>query len=338
MIIINHPRVSIIILNWNGWRDTIECLQSLYAIKYSNYQVVVIDNGSTDNSNHEIERYLLNKESLDICFINYKKNNIILKETQKVYPVKKDDKFIKTIFIKNEMNYGFAEGNNIGIKYILGLNDSDYILLLNNDTIVHEDFLDELVSIAVETKEIAFVGPKVYYYNYKGRKDILSFAGGCLNFYTATPTHIGDREIDNEKYDYIRDVDYLEGSCLLANIEAIKKIGLLDASFFSYWEDTDWCIRARKKGFRAVYSPSSKIWHKVSTSSNKISGLNQYYMVRNSILFTRKNASKGQLIVFLIFFLLIKFWILNIKYILIYHNLNINISIAKGAIDGFITN
>ena len=133
MIIINHPRVSIIILNWNGWRDTIECLQSLYAIKYSNYQVVVIDNGSTDNSNHEIERYLLNKESLDICFINYKKNNIILKETQKVYPVKKDDKFIKTVFIKNEMNYGFAEGNNIGIKYILGLNDSDYILLLNND-------------------------------------------------------------------------------------------------------------------------------------------------------------------------------------------------------------
>jgi len=181
------PIVSIIILNWNGWEDTLECLESLYQINYSNYEIMVIDNGSEDNSIEKIRKYCEGSLKVKSPFFEYSNVNKSLKlfeydendfidlEIVKEYKnLRAPDKLI---LLKNRKNYGYAEGNNIGIEFTLKNIKSDYVLILNNDTVVEQNFLNEMIEIAESNEKVGCVGSKVYYYNYKGRKDVISFAG-----------------------------------------------------------------------------------------------------------------------------------------------------------------
>jgi GT2 family glycosyltransferase len=167
----NHPRVAIIILNWNGWEDTLECLESVYQINYPEYDVIVVDNNSEDISIKKIEDYCAGYIKVDSNFFNYQNKNPIkifeyssnelqsskLPEMDVINSVKPNEKLI---LIKNHKNYGFAKGNNIGISYALKSLDADYVLLLNNDTVVDKDFLTELVDAAKTNDNVGFVGPK----------------------------------------------------------------------------------------------------------------------------------------------------------------------------------
>ena len=137
-----------------------------------------------------------------------------------------------------------------------------YILILNNDTVVDKSLLDNLVVQAESDKMIGFVGPKTYYYNYHGRTDVINFSGGRLDIWRGNSYPIGYQEIDLGQYDTITSVDYVEGSCFLARTELFEKIGYFDKNFFTYWEETDLCMRAIKAGYRLVYMPGAKIWHK----------------------------------------------------------------------------
>lgn len=265
------PKVAIIILNWNGKEDTIECLESLKHITYLNYEILLVDNGSTDGS---VE-----------C----------LRER---YP--------EMVIIENEKNLGFAEGNNVGIRRAMEKN-VDYVLLLNNDTVVDSEFLGELVLNMRSDLKIGFVGPKVYYYDYNGRKDVLNFAGGGINLWKGKTYHIGLNEADIGQYDEAREVDYVEGSCVLVRTYMLKKIGLLNSAYFTYWEENEWCMRGHRVGYKAFFAPKAKIWHKIGASN--VGTTKQYYMARNMFWFMKEYTSKTQYILFLLYFFGYKMWI-----------------------------
>jgi GT2 family glycosyltransferase len=251
------PKVSIIILNWNGLEDTIECLESLKHITYSNYEILLVDNGSTDGS---VE-----------CF-------------RERYP--------EMEIIENRENLGFAEGNNVGIRRAMDAR-ADYVLLLNNDTVVDPEFLGELVKVARSDKRIGVVGPKIYYYNYAGRKDVVWSLGIKTNYKCLfLAKSIAEGKIDVGQFDRTKKVDGLVGCAMLIKREVIESIGFFDVEYFVYGEEEDFCIRVRKNRWNIFCAAKSKIWHKVGGSSG--GGFNKliaYYKVRNKILLMRKNFS-----------------------------------------------
>jgi len=223
-----HPLVYILVLNWNGKDDTLECLRSLSEITYPNTRVVVIDNASIDGSVTAIRGQ---------------------------YP--------SVHVIENTTNLRFAGGNNVGIRYAVE-QGAELVLLLNNDTTVDKHFVSELVLPFVSDKTIGIGGAKIYY---SSQPDRLWYAGGRIEWWKGWISHRGIREIDNGQHDRSGETDYITGCCLLVRREVVERIGVLDNRYTMYGEDVDWCVRARKAGYSLWYVPSAKIWHKVSVSS-----------------------------------------------------------------------
>lgn len=247
-----QKKVYVIILNWNGKNDTLECAKSFEKINYGNYKIIVVDNGSSDESVFEIK-----------------------------------EKYPEITIIENEKNLGFAGGNNAGIKY--AINDgADYVLLINNDTTVEKDFLNKLAEAGESDKDIGLVGSKICFYSEPGR---IWFAGGNVNWLKNKGMHIGLDEMDEGQYDKTKEMDYLTGCCLLIKREVIEKIGLLSEDYFLYYEDTDFALRAKNAGYKSVYVPSSKIYHKVSRSTKPGSSSYIYYHTRNGLVMARRTGS-----------------------------------------------
>lgn len=244
-----RPRVAIIVLNWNHADDTLACLRSVMALSYPAIHSVVVDNGSTDDS---------------VARINSTYPNIEVIQTGE--------------------NLGYAGGNNLGIRHALAYG-CDYVWLLNDDITVAPDSLSALLEVAREAPDIAFLGPKVYM---KEEPDRILSAGGPLAD-GWQPQHIGIGEIDSGQYDTIRDVDYLSGCAVLANACALESIGLLDEDFFAYHEDTEWCYRAKKAGWRVTFVPQARVWHPDTRRRDPASSLVTYYAARNHLLFLRKH-------------------------------------------------
>lgn len=304
-------KVAIIVLNWNGWEDTLECLESLFQINYQYYDLIVVDNDSEDHSLEKIRDYCNGKIKVKSSFFKYSNQNKPInifeyfESESKIADNICEDYFKlgsneKLFILKNEKNYGYAEGNNIGIKFALNKLSPDYILILNNDTVVDRNFLKELINTSDSEENVGFVGPKTYYYDFEGRKDIINFAGGKFNMWLGIPSHIDMKNPDNTLYNQ-KIVDYVNGSCMLINIETLKKIGLLDSTYFLYWEENDWCYRASKLKLKSFYAPKAKIWHKTKVSIEKLGKIKDYYMIRNRIIFMKKYASKIQFFTFFIY-------------------------------------
>lgn len=236
-------KVSIIILNWNNYKDTKECLLSLDKITYPNYEVIVVDNGSIDGSTLKI---------------------------QKDFPQHK--------YIYNKDNLGFTEGNNIGMKYAMK-KGTDFVLILNNDVVVEKNFLESLVDIALRNPDVGIVGPAIYFYR---EPEKLSRTGCKINYW----------RINTKVYDSVEsaEMDWVYGCCLLVKKEVINKIGYLYEPYFLSYEDVDYCVRAKKAGFKIIYEPKAKIWHKSGTTLKNISSSYHYYFNRNKLLFIKRNA------------------------------------------------
>lgn len=312
-----NPKVTIIITNWNGWQDTLECLESLYQIKYPNYDIILVDNNSEDNSILKIKEYCEGRIKIKSKFLKYNPNNKPIEVIE--YTNEESENECNSInkgiiLIKNNANYGFAEGNNIGIRYALNSSNSDYVLLLNNDTVVDKKFLEELVKVSESDTTIGFVSPKTYYYNFDNRHDVINFAGGSLNMFKGQSQSIGANEIDKGQYDKIKTVEYGEGSCLLIKREVLEKIGLFDTKYFAYWEEADLCTRGHKAGYRSIYVPKAKIWHKVSASTDDPTKL--YYYTRNKFWFMQKYSNRMEYLSFLLLFFGFYFWNLICRYTL----------------------
>ncbi len=246
----HDPKVSIVILNWNGKKDTIPCIESLYRITYSNHDIIIADNGSTDGSCEEIH-----------------------------------EKFLDITLIKNKENLGFTGGNNIGINYALK-HGADYVLLLNNDTLVEPNFLSELVNVA-ELKKAGIVGPRIYYYSLPY---ILWSAGGSFIPLIGKARTRGINQVDSPKYNVLKKVFWLTGCAILVKKEVFEKIGVLEELYFSNYEDLDFCYKARKAGYSIWYVPSSVIYHKVAQDWGGLDNpLYIYYQIRNNLLFIKRN-------------------------------------------------
>ncbi len=312
----NHkaPQVSIIVLNWNGWEDTLECLESIYQIKYPNYDVMVVDNASQDDSIHNIKQYALGLLKVESGFFEYNSLNKpleVFEFPEKEYPenIKTDLSLIpsdkKLILIKNNDNYGYAKGNNLAMNFVLDKLDSDYILVLNNDTVVHENFLREMVNAAEEDTHIGCVTPKVYYYDYQGRNDVISHAGEKFNLYIGRGKRFCKDQLDLGQCNQSRTVDTIEGCSIMFKREVLKTVGLFDPIYFAYWEDTDLCFRIRENGYELLYVPQAQIWHKIGVSWDSYFSyfVIYHYMVRNRLIFMWRFASRLQKTTFTIFFI-----------------------------------
>lgn len=248
-----HPMVYLIILNWNGKVDTLECLASVTRINYPSYKVIVTDNGSTDDSVKAIAR-----------------------------------EFPHAIILQTGANLGYAGGNNYGIAYALKHN-ADYIFLLNNDTVVSEDVLSQLVLSAALLPKGSVLGAKIYFFDHPEK---LWFAGGRWRNESQDFEHLGHGQPDGAAFSSITEIDYVTGCALFSDASTFRNVGLLDEKFFLTYEETDWCYRARSKGYKCFLVPNAKVWHKVSASfGGANSPMVQYFMTRNRLLWAKKHAS-----------------------------------------------
>ena len=264
-----NEKISIVIINWNGWKDTIECLESLFQIDYPGYQIVIVDNGSQDSSVKRIKDFINGQINIKSPFIE---NPTIPPQKPMIEynldEIKWGGSMInndaantpgQVILLKCDKNYGFAEGNNIGIRFSLENLSPDYVLLLNNDTFVERDFLGKLVELAENYQQIGVVGPKVCYYH---QPHIINSAGVVMDWYSGTGNNQGIKQLDSGLFDATLDFDALIGVCLLIRASLFEKVGYLDNKFFLLLEETDFCLRVKKNNFRVVFHPKSKVYHK----------------------------------------------------------------------------
>jgi GT2 family glycosyltransferase len=248
--LVAEPYVVVVVLNWNGAQDTLRCLESLQKVAYRRCDVLVVDNGSSDDSVGLLRRAFPDVE-----------------------------------LIETGDNLGYAGGNNVGIERALA-RGADYIVLLNNDTVVDPGFLDTLVEVAGRYPKAAFLGPKILYLD---RPDILWFGGGRIDWSNG-PSHIDHDTKDVLADTTAREVDYITGCCLMVRASAITAIGVMDPRFFLLFEESDWCVRARERGWQSVYVPHARILHAVSQSfGGPGSPTYRYYFARNELLFYSKH-------------------------------------------------
>lgn len=265
------PTVAVIILNWNRPRLSIKTVNSLLKIhhRHFNYQVFLIDNGSTDNSTKQFRR---------------------------IYGQNK-----KITILSTGSNLGFVDGNNFGIKHALK-NKYDFILLCNNDLLFDPSFLEKLLIPFKKNNRLAIAGPKIYFapgfefhhsrYRQKERGRVIWSAGGHMDWDNILGSNIGIDKVDSGQFDQpLTTIDFISGCCLLIRASALRRIGLLDPAYFMYFEDVDYCQRAKKLGYKILYQPDSKIWHLNSGSSGPGSQLHNYFITRNRLYFARCYAN-----------------------------------------------
>lgn len=244
-----RAKVGIVVLHWRGLDDTLACLESVTRLTYWPREIVLVDNSGDLYPND------LRSRDLDAL-----------------------------ILLRAPQNLGYTGGNNLGIRYALH-HDCDYIWLLNNDVTVAADALSVLMNVADRERRAGFLGPAVHL---REAPERLLSAGGILDADGWT-RHRGLGKVHSAQFDAVRDVDYLMGCALLVSRRAIEAIGLLDEEFFTYYEDVEWCVRARRMGFRVMVVPAARVWHPDTRRRDEFSPFVTYYVTRNSLLFARKH-------------------------------------------------
>ena len=261
-----HPLVYVVILNWNGWQDSVRCLHSLSTVTQPLCHLLV-DNGSTDDS------------------VDY------LRET-----------FPDLNIMETGRNLGFAGGNNVGIKYALA-QGADYVLLLNNDTVVDPDFVQPLLQVLEKDTTVAAVNPKIYFLHEMNR---LWATGGTTRFWLAYSGNRGRGKLDRGQFDEVETVDFGTGCCLLIRRNVLEEVGLFDTDYFAYYEDLDWSCRAQRHGYNIKFVPESKIWHAVGSASKNEGGQQSAYVhflvARNQLWALRTYAGSVRGLAYIAYF------------------------------------
>jgi GT2 family glycosyltransferase len=256
-------KTLIVVLNWNGRALTEECLHSLLAMEGEPFEILVVDNGSRDGS------------------VEYLR-----------------DRFPQVEIIANGRNLGFAAGCNIGIRQGLA-EGADYVLLVNNDTIVDSSLLRELVAEAERNRQAGIVSPKIYYFE---PNDAIWWVGGTYSRWTGLPLHIDLKKKDTGKHDSPRNLDWATGCVMLLRSEALRAAGLFDEPIFAYSEDVDLSLRMRKAGYTVRYAPAAKAWHwhREGIEYNKNVGehVRSFMVMRNLLWLMHKHAKTYHWITF----------------------------------------
>lgn len=277
-------KVCVVILNWNGWRDTLECLESLFKSSYTEFSVIVCDNFSTDDSITIITQWASRI---------FKPEQFVSLTEEQISDYAKIESTNRFILISNNANHGFAGGNNVGIRLALKSNDCEFIWLLNNDTTIESKALELLVEKINSNERIGICGSLLCYYH---NKNLVQAIGGVtFNLLLARGVQIGQglANIPNQ-IDSLAMIQptYIAGASMLVRKKLILDIGYMEEKYFLYFEEIDWAERCFPNWILAV-APNSIIYHKegstIGTSSLATrSTLSQYYLNRNLILFYYK--------------------------------------------------
>ncbi|MCL5996869.1 MAG: glycosyltransferase family 2 protein [Chloroflexi bacterium] len=202
------------------------------------------------------------------------------------------DRYARIKLLTTGKNLGYAGGNNAGIRYALD-HGCDYVWLVNDDIVAAPDSLAALMTVARSEPEAGFLGPKVYL---REEPDHFLSAGVMLGP-DVQPQHRGLGERDHGQFESVVDVDYVTGCAMLVSQRAIEAVGMFDEEFFAYHEDTEWCFRGRRAGFKVLFVPGAKAWHPDTRRRDVDSPLVTYYITRNSLLFARKQQLGGPTLV-----------------------------------------
>ena len=259
------PKVCVIILTWNHKKDVIVTVESVLKsdTKGISMQILLIDNGSADGTPDEVE---------------------------KLFP--------KVKIIRNSENLGFAEGNNVGMKYAFK-KGFDYIALLNDDTIVDKNLIRNIVSEHEKCPDAGAISPKIYFakgyefhkkYKASDLGKVIWYAGGVIDWENVYGSNRGVDEVDNGQYSKTSETEFATGCFAMYKAKALKEVGFFDGRYFAYLEDADLSLRMKKVGWKVLFSPEGFMWHKVSQSSGIGSGQNDYFLTRNRMLFGMKYA------------------------------------------------
>ena len=248
-----HPRVGVVVLNYNGKALAEKCLCSVTNAPYPNKDIILVDNASTDGS---------------IEYLQTRLSNIVI--------------------LKNSDNLGVAAGRNRGFREAVR-RGNDYILSLDNDAHIDRRLIDELVAVAESDRRIGVVGPKTYSDDGSGK---IQCAGGRITYTQNVCSERGAGEFDKGQYDRTEDVDYFPGCGFMARREVFERLNFVDEAFYGYGhEDTDFCVRAVRLGYRVVYVPQAIMWHRGSTTIGGYSPEKKYLEAINSVYFVRKYAT-----------------------------------------------
>lgn len=293
----NEPRVYVLIVNWHGWQDTIECLESLLRQAYGSFRIVVCNNDPADDSLEKIQEWAAGRmisgaapehPLAELWDPPVTKPIEVVRYTRAEAETRGagDDGGARLVLIETGDNLGFAGGNNVGLRYVQRQPDAAYVWLLNNDTVVAPDALSSLVKLAEARPDAGIIGSKLLHYD---RSDILqTAAGGTVVSWRGLTTHLGEDEPDEGQWDEVIEVDYVTGASMLVRRSLLESVGELDERYFLYSEEVDWCLRSRAIGWTLLYAPGSRVWHKGGQSVQYRSPLHDYYTVRSMLLLVRK--------------------------------------------------
>ena len=260
-------KVYIIILNYNGFSDTVNCIKSIQKSIYKEYQIILVDNNSDDNSLNEIIKYL------DSSNLEYNFSDVFFADNNK--QTKKD-----IVIIKNNENLGYASGNNVGMRYALQYEDCDFLWILNNDNIIEEKSLMKLVE---NHDKNTIYGSKILKYK---NPELVDSIGGKLNYYLLTTSHNFSNTLNSELIKKVDSLDYIHGTSVFFHKDIINSIGYFDEDYFMYYEDVDWSIKAFRKGIQLKIVNDSIVRH----YKNKYVPLKlRFYSFKNRLLFIYKN-------------------------------------------------
>ncbi|GMQ79560.1 MAG: glycosyltransferase family 2 protein [Anaerolineae bacterium] len=245
----NEPFVVIVILNTNRRRDTLECLASIHQNTYNNHKSIVLDNNSTDGSVEAIQ-----------------------------------ERFPSAQIIRLVENLGYAGNNNIGIEAAIA-QGAEWVFVLNEDTILDPECLTQLVRVGLSDDQIGIVGPMVYHHN---EPEIIQSAGGLLGSNWES-IHLAKDELDRGQFTNSHQVEWISGCGIMVRGTVIEQVGMIDARFFYFWEETEWCVRAAKSGWLIFHVPKAKLWHKGVQRDYHPKPSLFYYSTRNWFLLLSKH-------------------------------------------------
>jgi len=303
-----NSKVAIVLVNYNGWEDTIECLESLLRQQYAAFSVTIVDNASSDNSVQNILQWANGSLVLPASSnVNHFSTTPVpkplkinfLPDTNILHKKYQSAQVEKINLIASGQNKGFAGGNNLATEYILNLDpEVKYIWYLNNDTVVHEEALLNLVSTFKQQVnkgvKLGILGAKLMHYHNPG---LIQAIGAKYNKWYGTSKHVGCDEPDQGQYDQNPEntsLDYIVGASMLVSKEFLEQVGLMNPEYFLYFEELDWVIRGRRLGYIFSFSPHSIVYHKEGKSTGGSSKqvlksyVADYYNISNRITITNK--------------------------------------------------
>ncbi len=243
----SNPKIAAIILNTNRKKDTLECLTSLTANQYPNLEIVVLDNHSNDRSVESIQ-----------------------------------SSFPCVHIVAIQENKGYAGNNNVGLIYIRQF-DPDWVFVLNEDTIFAPDALRIMMEAVAQDEQVGIIGPLVYHHN---QPNVIQSAGGLFDQYW-NEYHQAQNQSDTGQFSTPMEVAWIHGCAIGIRHKALEQAGGLDERFFYYWEETEWCYRVGKMGWKIWLIPQAKIWHKGVQRDYRPSANVTYYATRNRLLFNK---------------------------------------------------